>query len=66
MLCCATDGQQAEEEASDLLDEDLSEPALPKGVVLQVEAVKTVKGLLASMHVQSVHIQVIPACRNVP
>ena len=51
----ATHGQQAGE-ASDLLDEDLPKAALPKGVVLQVEAVETVEGLLASMHVQRVHI----------
>ena len=34
-----------------LLDEDLSEPTLAKGVVLEVEAVKAVEGLLAGMHV---------------
>lgn len=46
--------------ASDLLDEDLPQAALSKGVVLQIEAVKTMEGLLASVHVQSVHIQVVP------
>lgn len=44
-----------------LFDEDLSEPTLPKGVVLEVEAVKAVEGLLAGMHVQQIHIQIIPA-----
>lgn len=65
LLCCVRDGQQAGE-ASNLLDEDFSKAALPKRVVLQVEAIETVEGLLASMHVQSVHIQVIPACRSAP
>ena len=44
-----------------LLDEDLPKPRLPKGVVLQVEAVKAVEGVLVGMHVQRVHVQVIPA-----
>ncbi len=44
-----------------LLDEDLTQSALTKGVVLQVEAVKPVEGLLTSMHVKGVHIQIIPA-----
>ena len=44
-----------------LLDENFPQAALPKGVVLEVEAVKSVEGLLAGMHVQGVHIQVIPA-----
>lgn len=47
-----------------LLDEDLAQSTLTKGVVLEVEAIKAVEGLLASMHVQSVHIQIIPAQRN--
>lgn len=47
-------------QVKDLLDEDLPQAALSKGVVLQIEAVKAVEGLFASVHVQSVHIQVIP------
>lgn len=44
-----------------LFDEYLTQAALPKRVVLEVEAVKAVEGLLACVHVQRVHIQVIPA-----
>lgn len=44
-----------------LLDEDLTQSALTEGVVLQVEAVKAVEGLLTGVHVQGVHIQIIPA-----
>ncbi len=44
-----------------LLDEDLTQSALTKGVVLQVEAVKAVEGLLTGMHVKEVHIQIVPA-----
>lgn len=44
-----------------LLDEDLTQSALTKGVVLQVEAVKAVEGLLTGMHVKGVHIQIVPA-----
>jgi hypothetical protein len=44
-----------------LLDEDLTQSALTKGVVLQVEAVKAVEGLLTGMHVKGIHIQIIPA-----
>ena len=34
---------------------------LPEGVVLQVEAVEAVEGVLVRVHVQRVHVQVIPA-----
>ena len=44
-----------------LLDEDLSQARLAEGVVLQVEAVKAVERVLVCVHVQRVHIQVIPA-----
>lgn len=44
-----------------LLDEDLSEARLAEGIILQVEAVKAMEGVLVSMHVQRVHIQIIPA-----
>ena len=44
-----------------LLDEDLTQSALTKGVVLQIEAVKAVEGLLTGMHVKGVHIQIVPA-----
>lgn len=44
-----------------LLDEDLAQSALAAGVVLQVEAVKAMENVLVSMHVQGVHIQVMPA-----
>ena len=44
-----------------LLDEDLAETALPKGIVLQVELVKAVEDVLVCMHVQGVHIEIIPA-----
>ncbi len=44
-----------------LLDEDLTQSTLTKGVVLQVEAVKAVEGLLTGMHVKEVHIQIVPA-----
>ena len=49
-----------------LLDKDLSEPRLAKGVVLEVEAVEAVEGVLIRMHVQRVHIQVIPASMTCP
>ena len=44
-----------------LLDEDLSQARLAEGVVLQVEAVEAVECVLVSMHVQRVHVKVIPA-----
>ena len=44
-----------------LLDEDLSQARLAEGVVLQVEAVKAVERVLVCVHVQRVHVQVIPA-----
>ncbi len=43
-----------------LLDEDLAQAALPERVVLQVEAVEAVEGVLVRVHVQRVHIQVVP------
>ena len=44
-----------------LLDENLPQPGLAEGVVLQVEAVKAMEGVLVRVHVQRVHIQVVPA-----
>ena len=44
-----------------LLDEDLPQAGLPEGVVLEVEAVEAVEGVLVRMHVQCVHVQIIPA-----
>ena len=44
-----------------LLDEDLPQPALPTRVVLEVEAVKAVEDVFVRVHVQGVHIQVVPA-----
>lgn len=46
--------------ARHLLDEDLAQAALPKRVVLQVEAVEAVEGVLVRVHVQRVHVQVVP------
>lgn len=44
-----------------LLDEDLSEAGLAEGVVLEVEAVKAVEGVLVGMHIQGIHVQLVPA-----
>ena len=44
-----------------LLDEDLSEAGLAERVVLEVEAVEAVEGVLVGMHVQGVHVQLVPA-----
>lgn len=44
-----------------LLDEDFPQAGLAKGVVLQVEPVKSVEGVLVCMHVQGVYIQLVPA-----
>lgn len=45
----------------DLLDKDFPQAGLPKGVVLEVESVETVKGVFVCMHVQGVDIQFVPA-----
>lgn len=44
---------------SHLLDEDLAQPALPKGVVLEVEAVEALEDVLVGVDVQHVHIEVV-------
>lgn len=49
-----------------LLDEDLAQARLAEGVVLEVEAIEAVKRVLVRMHVQSVHIQVIPVHSHKP
>ena len=48
-----------------LFDEDLSEARLAKRVVLEVESVKAVEGVLVGMHIQGVHIQLVPAIEKV-
>lgn len=40
-----------------LLDEDLPQPALAAGVVLEVEAVEAVEHVLVGVHVKHVHVQ---------
>lgn len=47
-----------------LLDEDLAQAGLAEGVVLEVEAVEAVEGVLVRVHVQRVHVQVVPARRG--
>jgi hypothetical protein len=47
-----------------LLDEDLPQPGLPARVVLQVELVEAVEDVLVRVHVQRVHVQVVPAGRQ--
>ena len=49
---------------TDLFDEYLSQPRLPKGVVLQVEPVKSVEGVFVHVHVQGVHVQFVPVCQD--
>ena len=44
-----------------LLDEDLAQAALPEGIVLEIEAVEAVEGVLVRVHVQRVHVEVVPA-----
>ena len=48
-----------------LFDEDLAQARLAEGIVLQVEAVEAMESVLVRMHVQRVHIQVIPAQHTV-
>ena len=43
-----------------LLDEDLAEARLAARVVLQVELVEAMENVLVGMHVEGVHIQVVP------
>lgn len=44
-----------------LFDEDLPQTGLTAGVVLQVEFVETVEDVLVGVHVQCIHVQVVPA-----
>lgn len=44
-----------------LLDEDLTQPRLAARVVLEVELVEAVEDVFVRVHVQRVHVQVVPA-----
>ena len=44
-----------------LFDEDFAQARLAEGVVLEVEAVEAVERVFVRVHVQRVHIQLVPA-----
>ena len=48
-----------------LLKENLPEPTLTAGVVLQIELIKTMKCTFVCMNIQKVHVQVVPVKINV-
>jgi hypothetical protein len=43
-----------------LLQENLSEPALATGIVLEIEFVKAMECVFVSMYIQQIHIEIIP------
>jgi hypothetical protein len=42
-----------------LLQENLSEPALATGIVLEIEFVKAMECVFVSMYIQQIHIEII-------
>jgi hypothetical protein len=42
-----------------LLQENLSEPALATGIVLEIEFVKAMECVFVSMYIQQIHVEII-------
>ncbi len=61
-----TQGGTIQNGRSHLLDEDFAQARLTEGVIFEVEAVKAVECVLVRMHVQRVHVQIIPVTVHEP